>query len=99
MSFADHVLILKVLIGKNHHELQNLLNLKISDAIVSQTGQIWKRVQDYTIDLEIYPLSGRKKRMIYPRPHFFYLNVIASDGVYTLVIGGGGDWERDRLQK
>ena len=78
---------------------KSLLNLKISDEIVSQTGQIWKRVQDYTIDLEIYPLSGRKKIIIYPRPHFFCLNVIDIDGVYTLVIGGGGDWERDRLQK
>ena len=54
MSFADHVLILKVLIGKK-------MNFKIwtwnQTGRVYQTGQIWKRVQDYTIDFKIYPRS------------------------------------------
>jgi len=90
MSFADHVLILKVLIGKN-------LNFKIwtwNQTRVYQTGQIWKRVQDYTIDFKIYP---QKKRVFLPPTPFFTLNVLVINGVYTLVIGGGG--ERDRLQK
>ena len=33
MSFADHVLILKVLIGKSDHELENILNFRIESEL------------------------------------------------------------------